>query len=95
MIRLVPNHADAIVRGPEVTFVFDGAPVKGFAGESVVAALLRAGMTHLRSAPVDGRARGAFCLMGLCQECAIRVDGQVREGCRTVVVDGMTVERVR
>lgn len=94
MIRLVPNHASAIVRGPEVAFKFDGTSFKGFAGESVVAALLRAGVTNLRSAPVDGGARGAFCLMGLCQECAVRVNGQVREGCRTVVADGMIVERL-
>jgi len=93
MIRLVPNHASAIERGTEVTFQFDGASINGIAGESVVAALLRAGVTHLRSAPVDGAPRGAFCMMGLCQECAVRVDGQVIEGCRTVVVEGMKVER--
>lgn len=93
MIRLVPNHANAIERGAEVTFQFDGVSVTGIAGESVVAALLRAGVAHLRSAPADGAARGAFCMMGLCQECTVRVDGQVIEGCRTVVADGMNIER--
>lgn len=93
MIRLVPNHANAIERGAEVTFHFDGAAVTGVVGESVVAALLRSGVTHLRSAPVDDAPRGAFCMMGLCQECAIRVDGKIIEGCRALVLEGMKVER--
>jgi succinate dehydrogenase/fumarate reductase-like Fe-S protein len=32
------------------------------------------------------------CGMGICQECRVRVDGQVRLACQTLCVQGMRVE---
>ncbi|SFA68858.1 2Fe-2S iron-sulfur cluster binding domain-containing protein [Poseidonocella pacifica] len=95
MIRLVPNHAPAIRRSEKVHFTFDGQSYEGHVGESLVSALTRAGHLSLRGAPVDGAPRGAFCCMGLCQECAVIVDGQVVEACRTDVSADLVVERVR
>ncbi|SFR13267.1 (2Fe-2S)-binding protein [Poseidonocella sedimentorum] len=94
MIRLVPNQATQITRSEKVTFTFDGTPVTGHAGESLVAALMRAGYLALRNAPNDAAPRGAFCGMGLCQECTVMIDGQVVEACRTGITPGLTVERV-
>lgn len=93
MIRLTPNHAAQIERSETVTFTFDGMPVEGHVGETLVSALMRAGRLDLRAAPNDGAARGAFCCMGLCQECAVRVQGQVVEACRTNVSANLVVER--
>ncbi len=93
MIRLVPNHAAQIERTETVTFTFDGAPVQGHLGESLVSALTRAGHMTLREAPNDGAPRGAFCCMGLCQECAVVVQGQIVEACRTDVSADLVVER--
>lgn len=92
MIRLVPNHAAKIKRSERVSFSFDSTPVQGHLGEPLVAALTRAGLLTLRNAPNDGAPRGAFCCMGLCQECAVRVQGQVVEACRTSVAPGLVVE---
>lgn len=75
-----------------VTFRVDGAECAGFAGESVAAALGALGVTTLRHAPRSGAPRGAFCLMGVCQECICRIDGTRREACRTALVAGMCVE---
>jgi len=36
--------------------------------------------------------RGAFCFMGVCQECAIHVDGAIRQACLTPVRAGLRVE---
>lgn len=94
MIRLVPNQAALVQRSAQVAFTFDGAPFKGHAGEPLVAALLRAGLLNLRAAPNDAAPRGAFCCMGLCQECAVVVQGQIVEACRTEVTPGLVVERV-
>jgi len=80
-----------VTRQP-VTFRLDGAEVAGFAGESVAAALGALGVTTLRHAPRSGEARGAFCLMGVCQECLCRIDGARREACRTPLRAGMEVE---
>jgi predicted molibdopterin-dependent oxidoreductase YjgC len=94
MIRLVPNHTAKIQRTEIVTFTFNGAPVNGHAGESLVSALLRAGLLNLRQAPNDNTPRGAFCCMGLCQECVVSVGGQVVEACRTDVSADLVVKQV-
>lgn len=91
MIRLIPSSVKKIERAPAVTFTFDGVTVTGHAGESLVAALMRAGYFTLRRAPHDDAPRGAFCGMGLCQECAVRINGTVTEACRTEVAAGLCV----
>ena len=94
MIRLVPNHAAKIKRSEVVTFTFDGSPVQGHLGEPLVTALIRAGHLTLRNAPNDAAPRGAFCCMGLCQECAVRLQGQAVEACRTEVAADLVVDRL-
>jgi len=93
MIRLVADQSAQIRRAAEVRFSFDGADIIGHAGENLAAALLRAGCLILRNAPHDDTPRGAFCCMGLCQECVVRIDGQVVEACRSEVAEGLIVER--
>ena len=44
--------------------------------------------------PRTGSPRGAFCMMGVCQECLVRIDGVLRQACLTPVEDGMRVESV-
>lgn len=95
MIRLVPNQTAAIRRAPEVSFTFDGQPVSGRTGESVAVALMRAGHLWLRDAPEGGGPRGAFCCMGLCQECAVRVGDAVTESCRLEVAPGLSVTSLK
>ena len=79
-------------RGPPVVIRVDGEPVPCFAGESVAAALFAAGRRRLRKSPGAGEPRGAFCLMGTCQECAIRIDGRIQPACLVEVRDGLAVE---
>ncbi|WP_445327153.1 2Fe-2S iron-sulfur cluster-binding protein [Yoonia sp. GPGPB17] len=66
-----------------------------YRGESVLAALTRAGFHHLRDAPEDAAPRGAFCCMGLCQECIVQVDGRQIESCRQLVTDGLSVTSLK
>jgi D-hydroxyproline dehydrogenase subunit gamma len=80
-------------RGETVSFSFDDVPVMGFAGETLAAALLAAGIRALGRNPVDGTPRGLFCAMGACQECVVLVDGTSVEACRARVRDGMVVRR--
>ncbi len=95
MIRLVPDQSALIRRAPEIGFTFDGQPVQGRQGESVASALMRAGGLYLRDAPEGGGRRGAFCCMGLCQECAVRVEGAVVESCRLTVAPGLAVTSLK
>ncbi|AXI49268.1 hypothetical protein C1J03_24490 (plasmid) [Sulfitobacter sp. SK012] len=93
MMRLVANQSSLIERTELVTFTFAGHPVQGYRGEALVAALLRKGYLNLRNAPQDTAPRGAFCCMGLCQECVVHINGQVVEACRYEVAPDLSVER--
>lgn len=95
MIRLVPDQSGLITRAAPVAFSFDGRSVTAHLGETVLAALMRAGEMHLRDAPEDGGPRGAFCCMGLCQECLVLVDGIRIESCRQHVSDGLSVQSLK
>jgi len=94
-MRLTPDQSNRIRRRPMVDFTFDGVRVSGHDGEILAVALIRAGHLHLRDAPEDGGARGAFCCMGLCQECVVRIDGTVVESCRCPVTQGSAVASLR
>jgi predicted molibdopterin-dependent oxidoreductase YjgC len=79
-----------IARGPKVALTVDGRRIEAFAGESLSTALLAAGLRTLRTSP-GGAPRGMFCGMGVCQECAVEVEGAVRPACQTPVRDGLSV----
>ena len=63
----------------------------GFEGECLVVALGAAGVLALRRSPAAGTPRGAFCLMGVCQECVVGVDGELVPACTEPVRAGMDV----
>jgi len=88
MFRRAPDRIENLV-----TFTFDGQPIRAAAGDSVAAALLAAGIRVCRTTPVSGAARGPYCMMGVCFECLVRIDGVGnRQGCLVPVQDGMRVE---
>lgn len=95
MIRLIPNQVSQIERAPEISFRFDNQTIKARQGETILVALMKNGIKHLRNAPMDDKPRGAFCCIGLCQECAVKVDGKSVESCRKIATDGLVVESLR
>lgn len=77
----------------QVTFTFNATPITASAGDSVAAALLAAGIRVCRTTPVSGAPRGPYCMMGVCFECLVRIDGVGnRQGCLVPVREGMMVE---
>ena len=88
MFRRLPDAA-----GDAVAFTINGWPAQAFAGDSVAAALLLAGITHCRTTPVSGARRAPYCMMGVCFECLVTIDGVGnRQACLTGVREGMRVE---
>lgn len=77
-----------------VIFTFNSRPFTGYRGEILAAALRRGGIVALGVSAVDGTPRGAFCLMGSCQECLVLVGGVPRNACRAVVDDGLCVTSI-
>lgn len=79
--------------GHTVSFTIDGRPASARAGDSVAAALLANGVTACRNTPVSGAARGPYCMMGVCFDCLVTIDGTGnRQGCQVRVAPGMAVE---
>jgi predicted molibdopterin-dependent oxidoreductase YjgC len=87
MFRRLPETA------PTLTIRVDGKEVPARAGESVAAAMLAAGLLRFRDAPASGAARGPFCMMGVCFDCLVAIDGiGSRQACMVTVRAGMRVE---
>lgn len=85
--------ADASAARAAVTLTVDGKPVSAREGDTVAAALLAAGIDHCRTTPVSGAPRAPYCLMGVCFECLVTIDGVgSRQGCLIPVRTGMKVE---
>jgi predicted molibdopterin-dependent oxidoreductase YjgC len=76
-----------------VVISVDGARVEARAGDTVAAALLAAGLTSTRTTPVSGAPRAPYCMMGVCFECLVTIDGVgSRQACLVPVHAGMKVE---
>jgi sarcosine oxidase subunit alpha len=79
--------------GAAVPLTVDGKPVRAVSGDTVAAALLAAGIDHCRTTPVTGAPRAPYCLMGVCFDCLVTIDGVgSRQACLVPVREGMKVE---
>jgi aerobic-type carbon monoxide dehydrogenase small subunit (CoxS/CutS family) len=74
-------------------FTVDGEAVEAFSGETVAGALLAAGRRRARRTAWRNEPRGAFCLMGICHDCRMVVDGVANvRTCLLPAREGMVVE---
>ena len=81
------------VAGTSVAITIDGTPFSARAGDSVAAALLLAGHAACGVTAVTGQKRAPYCLMGVCFECLVTIDGEgARQACLVPVRDGMRIE---
>ncbi len=75
---------------------FDGTEFPATEGETVAAALLAAGIISTRDTTVKTAPRGPFCMMGVCFDCLVEIDGVPnRQACMTIVRNGMSIARQR
>jgi predicted molibdopterin-dependent oxidoreductase YjgC len=88
MFRRLPSAA-----GDVIAFTIDGRAAQARASDTVAAALLAAGVDHCRTTPVSGEKRAPYCMMGVCFECLVTIDGVGnRQACLIPVGAGMRVE---
>ncbi len=79
--------------GAVVQFRFEGETVTAPGGVSLAAALLAHSGAYTRQT-AKGDARTAFCMMGVCFDCLVEVDGNPNtQACMIPVRDGMIVRR--
>ncbi len=76
-----------------VEIFVDGRRVPAREGDALAVALLKAGVTQFRSTAVSGQPRAPLCLMGVCFDCLVDVNGmQNVQSCMVQVEDGLQVE---
>lgn len=83
----------SISRKQQLTLKVNGQEITAYKGETVLAALIAAGIKTLKNNPVSAEPRGALCGMGVCFECTVTIDGipNIRS-CMTEARDGMEIQ---
>jgi len=86
MFRKLPEPA-----GLTVTVTVDGDALRVPASLSAAAVVLLHGGVS-RTTPVSGSPRAPYCMMGVCFDCLMEIDGvQNRQACLVQVADGMRI----
>lgn len=87
------RQPDLIAERGAIDIVVDGAVIHARMGDTVAAAMLAAGMMCVRTTPVTGAPRGPFCMMGVCFDCLVTIDGRAsQQACLVTVAPGMYVD---
>ena len=74
------------------TCVVDGKELRCYEGETIAAALIGAGVLVFRVSERLHEPRGAFCCVGRCTECLVRVEGLGEvKACTTKIRPGMRI----
>lgn len=82
-----------VARGEAMEILVDGVAIRAYAGESIAAAMMAAGLRRTRGSSRRGEPRGFFCGMGVCWECAVRIDAaRTERACMERVRPGMRVD---
>lgn len=77
-----------------VTITIEGKTFQVPQGETVATAVLVSGLSYTRTTPLSGSARAPLCMMGVCFECLMEIDGiPNRQTCQIQVTNGMKIRR--
>ena len=94
MYKRLPELAASNLNAGLLAVTIDGKPFAARDGDTVAATLLAAGLADCRTTPVLGSARGPFCMMGVCFDCLLVIDGRPnQQSCMIPTRDGMKIER--
>jgi hypothetical protein len=89
MFRKLPDGS-----GPRLTVFVEGQPVAVSEGDSAAAAALLAGLSATRASAIGGQPRAPYCMMGVCFECLMVIDGLAsQQACLVTVREGMRIAR--
>lgn len=84
MFALLPDNTET-----RVTVTIDGATVSVPAGFTAAAAMLLHTTGATRTTAVSGEGRAPYCMMGVCFECLMEIDGEPnQQGCLVIVSEG-------
>ncbi len=76
-----------------VTLTIDGKEIQLPANTTVAAGLLGINEPITKISPTSKKPCSPHCLMGVCFECTVEIDGVKRQSCLTEVREGMVINR--
>jgi len=77
-----------------VSIIFEVKNLDVEIGQTVASAILVGGNMVFRSSVVSGQPRGPYCMMGVCFECLIEIDGIPNQrACMIPVREAMKIKR--
>ena len=89
MFTLLPDTPET-----RLTVYLNGTALTVPAGLTAAAAMLMHGAGATRTTPVSGEGRAPYCMMGVCFECLMEIDGEPnQQGCLVTVSEGMRINR--
>ena len=89
MFKTLPDAGAATV-----PVIINGTPFQAPQGSTAAAAVLLAGETPTRATPVTGEPRAPYCMMGVCFECLMEIDGVAnQQACMMPIAEGMRINR--
>ncbi len=81
-------------KAKSITIYLEDEKLAACEGESVAAALLAHGRGDFRLSAISGAPRAPYCMMGVCFECLVEIDGVAnRQACLVPVREGMRISR--
>ncbi|MGB5260075.1 MAG: (2Fe-2S)-binding protein [Gammaproteobacteria bacterium] len=80
--------------GEVVTVNVEGNDVQVPVGDTVAAVVLAMDLVPTRTSAVSGAPRAPLCMMGVCFECLMEIDGiPNQQACQIQVAEGMRIRR--
>ena len=78
----------------KVCISFEGEEFYVDMDQSVASALLAEGHHVFRSSVINNQPRGAFCMMGVCFDCLLEINGRPnQQACMVPVRENMVIKR--
>lgn len=92
MFKLLPdNTANTTQR---LTVVVNGKAVTVPQGFTAAAVMLLHNQGATRASALSGEGRAPYCMMGVCFECLMEINGEPnQQGCLVTVTEGMLINR--
>lgn len=91
MFKQLPSSPEDIIETIEIEL--NGEVMQVSRGLSVASVMLSQGQTYTRTTPVSGSKRAPYCMMGVCYDCLMIIDGQANQrACSIPVENGMRIE---
>jgi len=76
-----------------INIILNGQSLQVTKGISVAAVALSQNLGFTRTTPVSASKRAPFCMMGVCYDCLMVINGRANQrACSTMVQEGMRIE---